>query len=423
MKKVNIGILGYGTIGSSVDKLVKDNHDLIAQRTGLDLEVLNICDVSPKLKHPKLVRDAGKITRNPEISVVVESIGGTKPALDFILTAIENGKHVVTSNKEVMALFGDKIMAAAAKHGVAVLFEASVGGGIPIIGSLSSDLVANDVTEVYGIVNGTTNYILSKMEKEGSEFSDALKEAQSLGFAEANPKKDIEGYDASYKAAILASVAFRKIINWKDVYFEGITKITKEDISYAKDIGYVIKLLAIAKKTGNELEVRVHPTLIPIDHALASVNGPMNAIYVKGSAVGELMFYGQGAGGLPTASAVVSDIIAAVANDKCQMANVKLLKARIKNIEEISSRYYIRMITPDHPGVLAQISKAFADNNVSIAAVVQKENAVPAGRQVGYLATIVITTHESKDKDLNNALDKIKRSKIVKTVCNVLRII
>lgn len=302
MKKVKIGILGYGTVGSAVDRLLRHNPSL-------GITVKRVCDVSPKVKHPKLTRRAADIINDPEIAVVVEAIGGINPAKKFVLAALQAGKHVVTSNKELIALNLKELSAAAKRSRVSLLFEASVGGGIPILGPLMSDLAANRISEVYGVVNGTTNYILSKMTKGGMTFSEALKRAKEKGYAEADPKKDIEGYDASYKAAILAAVAFRANINWKKVAFEGIARIEQEDIRYAQEIGYVIKLLAVAKRKGNEVEVSVHPTLIPRDHPLSFIPGPMNAIYVKGEPVGELMFYGQGAGGGPTASAVVGDIL------------------------------------------------------------------------------------------------------------------
>lgn len=414
MQKIKIGIIGFGTVGSAVDKLIKQNGTLIADRIGVHFEVSAVADVSKKVHHPKLVRDAHKIINDPEISIIVEAIGGVNPALGYILSALKAGKHIVTSNKEVIALHGDKIFKEAEKNRCLVRFEGAVGGGIPIIGPLSSDLLANDLTEVFGIVNGTTNYILSKMAKEGLEFAQALKEAQELGFAEAKPQKDIEGYDASYKAVILASVAFGAKIDWKSVYFEGISKITQEDIRYADEIGYTIKLLAISKKSAGSLEVRVHPTLIPKDHPLASVSGAMNAIYVTGNMVGELMFYGPGAGGAPTASAIVGDIIAIV-YPKFQMLKPHLKALTIKPINEILSRYYIRLTAPDRHGVLAGISKAFADENVSIAAVMQKET-------IGKTATIVIIIHEAKEENLRKAIAKLKKLPVVKEISNVIRV-
>lgn len=414
MKKIKIGIIGFGTVGSSVLKLINKSKQLIRERCGLDLEIVGISDVSPKIKHHLLIKDAYKLINDPEISIIVEAIGGVKPALDFILAAIKKGKHVITSNKEVIALYGDKIKSDAEEKNVCVKFEASVGGGIPIIGPLSHDLMANQVTEVYGIVNGTTNYILSKMSDENIGFAEALKEAQEKGFAEANPKKDIDGFDASYKAAILASVAFRKKVNWKDIYFEGISKISQEDICYADEIGYAIKLLAVAKDSTSSIDVRVHPTLVPKDHPLASVKGPMNAIYVKGDSVGELMFYGQGAGGMPTASAVVSDIIETANYKKYEMRH-NPQPSKIKPIGDIISKYYIRLKAPDKHGVLAQISKAFADRAVSIAAVMQKET-------IGKTATIVILTDYAPEKALKKTIDAIKKLPVVREVSNIIRV-
>ncbi|MFA4967880.1 MAG: homoserine dehydrogenase [Candidatus Margulisiibacteriota bacterium] len=417
MKEINIGILGYGTVGAATDKLIRQNAPQITARTGVKINVRAVADVSPKVKHPRLTRNAYDVIKDPEISVIVEAIGGINPALNYVLAAIKAGKDVVTSNKEMIALYGNKIREEAARNGVSVRFEAAVGGGIPILGPLSENLAANNITEIFGIVNGTTNYILSKMSWEGGEFKEALAEAQKKGYAEANPKKDIEGYDASYKAAILASVAFSAKIDWHKVYFEGISKITQEDICYAEEIGYVIKLLAIAKKVNGEIEVRVHPTLVPEGHALSYVTGPMNAIYVRGDAVGELMFYGQGAGGMATASAVVGDILA-IANPKSSALggqNPKVKAVKIKSISEITSQYYIRLTVPDKPGVLAGISKAFASENVSIAAVMQKET-------IGKNATIVIVTHEAKEGNLQKAISRIKKLPVVKEVSNVIRV-
>ena len=407
MKKVNIGILGYGTVGSAVDRLIRHNPSL-------GLYVKRVCDVSPKVKHHKLTRRAADIINDPEIAIVVEAIGGINPAKKFVLAALKAGKHVVTSNKELIALNLPELSAAAKKSRVSLLFEASVGGGIPILGPLMSDLAANKISEVYGIVNGTTNYILSKMTKEGMEFSEALKRAKEKGYAEANPKKDIEGYDASYKAAILAAVAFRARINWKKVAFEGIARIEQEDIRYAKEIGYVVKLLAVAKRKGNEVEVSVHPTLIPRDHPLSFIPGPMNAIYVKGEPVGELMFYGQGAGGGPTASAVVGDILK-ITNYGLRITNLELKSIKMKDVAETYGQFYIRMLVPDRSGVLAKISRAFADARVSIAVVNQRET-------IGKNANLVIVTHEAQQAELNKALARLRKMPVVRKVCNIIRV-
>lgn len=417
-KKVNIGIIGFGNVGSTVAAVLRKNRTLIAENSGVDLNVKKVCDIRRRKTFFPFTRNPYEIIKDPEILVVVEAIGGVDPALKYILAALRNGKHVVTSNKEVIAKHMKEILAAASKNGVGVLFEGAVGGGIPIIQPLRESLAGNCISEVYGIVNGTTNYILSEMTNEGKEFAQALQDAKRRGYAEPDPTLDIKGYDASYKAAILASVAFRAEVNWRDVYFEGITNIAQEDIQYAKDIGYVIKLLAIAKLVDGELEVRVHPALVPKTHPLAMVSENFNAIYVKGYPVGELMFYGPGAGGGPTASAVVSDIInIAKSNVTVKLAlSPKLKPIKVKSISDITSRYYIRLQAPDRYGVLAGISKAFAQKKVSIAAVVQKET-------VGNIATIVILLHSVLEKNLNAALRIIKKLPVVRRVCNVIRII
>ncbi|MFC1637388.1 homoserine dehydrogenase [Candidatus Margulisiibacteriota bacterium] len=413
-KRVNIGIIGFGNIGSAVASALRKNHAKILEDSGVDLHIKKICDLR-KVKAPApLTRNALDIIKDPEIKIVVETIGGVKPALKFILAALNNGKHVVTPNKEVIAKHMKEIMAAARKNRVQVLFEGAVGGGIPIIQPLRTELAGNQVSEIYGIVNGTTNYILSKMTEEGMELAPALKLAQTQGYAEPDPTSDIEGYDASYKAAILASVAFGLEVKWKDVYFEGITNITLEDIQYARDIGYVIKLLAIAKRVDGKVDVRVHPALVGRTHPLASVSENFNAIYVKGKPIGELMFYGPGAGGGPTASAIIADIIQVAKGGKVRP--LKLRRARLSGIDEINSRYYIRLQAPDRFGVLAGISRAFAKKKVSIAAVVQKET-------VGNVATIVILLDRVLEKNLKAALKIIKRLPVVRKVCNVIRIV
>jgi len=413
-KRVNIGIIGFGNIGSAVASALRKNHAKIMEDSGVDLHIKKVCEVR-KIRIPyPATRNPQQIINDPEISVVVETIGGVNPALKFILAALNKGKHVVTPNKEVIAKHMKQIMAAARKNRVQVMFEGAVGGGIPIIQPLRTELAGNQVSEIYGIVNGTTNYVLSKMTEEGIDLGPALKKAQAKGYAEPDPTSDIKGYDASYKAAILASVAFGLDIKWKDVYFEGITNITLEDIEYAREIGYVIKLLAVARRVNGKVDVRVHPTLVGKAHPLASVSENFNAIYVKGKPIGELMFYGPGAGGGPTASAILSDIIQAAKGGKFKA--LKLRRARMGKIQDISSRYYIRLQAPDRTGVLAGISKAFARKKVSIAAVVQKET-------VGNVATIVILLHKVSEKNLNAALKIVRRLPVVKKVCNVIRII
>jgi len=414
MKKVYIGIIGFGNIGSAVAEFIKKNHQVIIANAGIDLEVKTVCDTR-KLHIPySLTSNYLEVINDQEISVVVEAIGGENPAKKIILAALNKKKHVVTPNKEAIAKNMKTFLAAAAKNKVQLLFEASVGGGIPIIQPIKESLAGDKLSQIYGIVNGTTNYILSKMSLEGKDFATALKEAQDKGYAEPNPTSDVEGYDAAYKAAILAMVAFQAEVDWQKIYREGIKQISQDDIQYAKDIGYVIKLLAIAQRDEGKLDVRVHPALLPKKHPLAAVSDNYNAIYVKGAPVGPLMFYGQGAGGGPTASAIISDIIIA-ANSKNKNQNSKLRKINLKKIGEVKSKFYIRLEVPDRVGVLAGISKIFAQKKVSIAAVLQQETD-------GQVVTLVIMTDQVAEKNLTAALAAMKKRPIVKKVCNVIRI-
>ncbi|NQT29379.1 MAG: homoserine dehydrogenase [Candidatus Saganbacteria bacterium] len=419
-KKINIGIIGFGNIGQALAASLLKNHDSIKKNTGIDIKIKMVCDLRKiKCRYP-LTTNPYKIINDPDISVVVSCMGGVNPALKYILAALKQKKHVVTPNKEVIAKHLKKILDSARKNKVSILFEGAVGGGIPIIMPLRKGLVGNRISSVFGIVNGTTNYILSKMSEGGASFFQALKEAQLRGYAEPNPVADIKGYDAAYKAAILAAVAFGAEVNMKDVYCEGITRITQDDIQYAAQIGYVIKLLAITCLVNGKLEVRVHPALVFKNHPLASVRENFNAICVRGKPVGEVMFFGPGAGGGPTASAITSDIVAA-ANYSAYGGRTtpptadKLRKIKPRKMDDISSRYYIRLEAADKPGVLAGISKAFARKKVSISAVVQKETD-------GKRATIVIFVHSVPQKNLMAALKIIKKLPVVQKVCNVIRI-
>jgi len=422
-KSINIGIIGFGNIGSSVARNLRKNSSIIAERVGVPVRIKLVVDKKPKALSKakslglKVSRNAGDVIRNSEIDIAVESIGGENPARKIILQAIGQHKSVVTSNKEVIAKHLRTILESAKRNNVSVLFEAAVGGGTPIIGPLRDDLGGNKITLLYGIVNSTTNYILSRMTESGMEFKEALSEAVRNGFAEPNPRMDIEGYDSAYKSAILASVAFGADVKIEDVYVEGISKISQEDIKYANDIGYVIKLVAVAKLIKKELEVRVHPMLIPFSHRLASMSGPINAIFVKGLPVGEVLFSAQGAGGDATSSAVIGDIINAAKRIVTGDGPVSFRlpkKIRLRKMDDIKSRYYIRLKAPDRFGVLASISKIFANEKVSIQAVVQKET-------IGNVATIVILIHSVREKNLMRAIMKIKKLPVVKEVCNVIR--
>ncbi len=419
--KIKIGIIGLGTVGSSVVSVLRKNSALIEKRSGVKIEIKKAADVRNKrdVAGKAYVKNALDVISDPDISIVVETMGGVTPAKQYILSAIRSGKYIVTSNKELIAKHGKEIFDAAKASGVRVLFEGSVCGGIPIIHAIRECLAANNIYEISGIVNGTTNYILTRMTKEGIGFGAALKEAQKRGFAEANPKMDIDGSDAAYKAAILANVASGAFVDPSRIYKEGISNIAAEDIEYAKEIGYCIKLLAIIKILGSDLEVRVHPTLIERGHPLAEVSDNYNAVYVKGDALGEAMFYGEGAGGPPTASSVLSDVIEIAGSiGGCCAAEPyypPAKKLKMRDMGDIRSRYYIRLEAPDMPGVLAGISGVFAKKKVSIQEVVQRGS---KGRN----AQIVIILHENREKDIQEALKIISKLPVVKRICSVIRV-
>ena len=418
---VKIGIIGLGTVGSSVVAVLRKNSALIEKKSGVKIEIKKAADIRNKksVAGKAYTKNALNVISDPDISIVVEAMGGVNPAKKYVLAAIRNGKHVVTSNKELIAKHGKELMEAARRAGVSVLFEGAVCGGIPIIRPIRECLAANNIREISGIVNGTTNYILTKMTKEGKSFEAALKEAQKKGFAEADPRMDIDGTDAAYKAVILAYAASGSFIDPSKVYREGISNIAAEDIEYAKEIGYVIKLLAIVKISDKGLEVRVHPTLIERNHPLAQVNDNFNAVFVKADAMGDAMFYGEGAGGLPTASSILSDVVEtaqkiACCSDCCTYCPpVKNL--RIKDIGNIRSRYYIRLEAPDRPGVLAGISGVFAKKKVSIQEVVQRGSK-------GKTAQIVIILHENREKDIQDALKIISKLPVVKKIRSIIRV-
>ena len=422
MKKINVGIVGFGTVGTGTAKILIENSLLIEERIGVPIVVKKIADHDPDKKREIsvdpaiLTKDANEILNDPEIDIVVELIGGYGYAKEFILKAIEKGKHVVTANKALLAVHGDEIFKAAYRKGVDIGFEASVGGGIPIIRALKEGLVANRIESIYGIVNGTTNYILTKMTAEGKKFGDVLKRAQEKGYAEADPTFDVEGVDAAHKLAVLISLAYGVRIKFEDIYTEGISKITPLDIEFAREFGYRIKLLAITKDDKGKIEARVHPTMLKESAMLANVDGVFNAIYVTGDAVGSTMFYGRGAGMMPTGSAVVSDIADIARNIikkshqrvpplGCMEDSIK--EAKVKDISETVNHYYIRFSAMDKPGVLSRISGILGENNISISSMIQK------GRQVGGSVPIVMMTHEAKEKDVRKALDEIDRLPVV----------
>ena len=424
---INVGIIGFGTVGTGTAKILLENKDVISQRTGFDINLKKIADLdiekSRGIKLPEgiLTTNADDILNDPEINIVIELIGGIHPAKELILRAIRNNKHVVTANKALIATEGNEILAEAEKHGVEIGFEASVAGGIPIIKIIKEGLVANRILAVYGIINGTSNYILTKMTDEGLEFSDALKEAQRLGYAEADPTYDIEGIDSAHKLAILASLAYDIPLSFNDVYKEGITRITSQDIGFAGELGYKIKLLAIAKASDNMVELRVHPTMVPKDYLISKVDGVFNAIYVQGDAVGDTLYYGRGAGDMPTGSAVVSDVVdigrrimiqdtGYRIQDKKYRASCIVHHAssiKIKKIEDIEAMYYFRFTAFDKPGVLSNISGVLGSYNISITSVIQK------GRRLGEAVPLIVLTHTAKEKDVIKAVAEIDRLSVV----------
>ncbi|HBS58316.1 MAG TPA: homoserine dehydrogenase [Firmicutes bacterium] len=422
---IKIGLLGLGTVGTGVMRVLHDNAADIARKVGVPLRVEKIL-VRDAAKARTLAVDksllttkAADILANPEIDLVIELMGGEHPAKDYILTAMKQGKHVVTANKDVVAKHGKELFDTAAASRVDFQFEASVGGGIPIIRPLKQCLAGNKIQEIIGIVNGTTNYMLTKMSQEGCDFHAVLQEAQEKGYAEADPTADVGGLDAARKIAILASIAFSSRIGVDDVYVEGITQITPGDIAYARELGYVIKLLGIAKEVDGQVEVRVHPAFIPQTHPLASVNDVFNAIFVKGDAVGETMFYGRGAGELPTASAVVADVID-VARDIVHNISSRILctcfnNKPLRSMEEVPSSFYVRLIALDKPGVLATIAGAFGSQGVGLQSVIQK-------RKVDCNAEVVLVTDKVAEKHVRNALRVLEADDVVREIGNVIRV-
>ncbi|MCL5058763.1 MAG: homoserine dehydrogenase [Actinobacteria bacterium] len=424
MEIIKIGFLGLGTVGSGACKILAGNAESIAKKVGARVEVAKILVRDPKKRRgievdrSLLTEKPWEVIGNSDIDIIVEVMGGTQPAKDYVIEAIKRGKSIVTANKDMMAIHGKELFSAADEYGTDLLFEGSVGGGIPIIRPLKHCLAANRLQEVIGIINGTTNYMLSKMTAEGSDFAEVLREAQQRGYAEADPSADVEGFDAARKLSILASIAFNTRVTLNDVFVEGISGITSEDIAYARELKYIIKLLGIAKDTGDGVEARVHPCFIPQTHPLASVNDVFNAIFVKGDAVGDVMFFGRGAGDMPTGSAVAADIMEAARNRVRKITGISCTcyeEKKIKDIGDIESKYYLRLKVKDRPGVLASIAFALGEKNVSIASVLQKHTD-------GDMAEIVLVTHMVRERYIQGALEIIEQLTAVGEICSMIRV-
>jgi homoserine dehydrogenase len=422
MKAIKVGVMGFGTVGTGVVRLLTEQREMLSQRLGTDLVLAKVADLDLKRPRPVpvppelLTSRAADILDDPGIDIVVELIGGLTTARDFTLAAIDRGKHVVTANKALLAHHGNDLLSAARDRGVEVAFEAAVCGGIPIILALRQGLAANCIQELFGILNGTCNYILTQMSQHGLSYAQALAEAQAAGYAEADPTLDVEGIDTAHKLAILMSLAYGARLDLEAIAVEGISKLDPLDLQFAKEFGYRFKLLAITRDDGHRVEARVHPTLIPSGHMLSRVDGAMNAVYLTGDAVGPILLYGQGAGMMPTASAVVSDILDLARNlvhhtprrvpplgCEAALESTRL----IKPINDLVTNYYFRFSALDRPGVLSQVSGILGKYGISIAAVIQK------GREVAGSVPIVMITHEAREADAQQALREIDRLPVV----------
>ena len=430
---INIGIMGVGNIGTGVARILLQERELLACRSGIRFNLKTVVDTDWGREREvdftgvKMGTDATEIINDPEIDIVIELIGGYEPAFTYVMQALANGKHVITANKALLATKGRELFAQARANGVDILFEASVGGGIPVIMGLREGLIANRILGIYGIVNGTSNYILSRMHQDSMDFAGALREAQARGFAEADPTLDINGVDAAHKLAILASLASGGLVDFGRIPVEGITGVTPLDVNYAKSFGYVIKLLAICRFVGGKADLRVHPTLVPEDHLLAAVNNELNAVFITGDLVGSTMFYGPGAGQNPTASAVVSDLVDLARNLLARPRAVEnggnfsgLLVNPEKEVpllplDDVTNRFYLRLYTLDQPGILAKISGVLGANKISISSVVQLET---HGEKD--FVPIVLLTHEAPEHALNKALTELKKFTFIRS--DILRL-
>ncbi|KXS50006.1 MAG: homoserine dehydrogenase [Halanaerobium sp. T82-1] len=425
IKLLRLGILGLGTVGSGVVKILEKNAENIKNKVGTEVKIKKILvnnlekERDIEINRDLLTNKVEDIIDNPEIDIVVELIGGEQPAYDYIIRSIENGKSIVTANKLVIAKYGKRIFRKADENNVQVCYEGSVAGGLPIIRPLQNSLAANRIEKIYGILNGTTNYILTDMSKNQKDFDESLKNAQKLGFAEADPSSDIDGHDAAYKITILSSLAFERFVDVRDVYVEGIREIKSADLEIAHEMGYVIKLLAIAKNGLDGVDIRVHPAFVPEDHPISMINGTYNCVYLHGDAVGQVMSTARGAGQMPTGSAVTADIIQVakdINHDQREVQRMEsFLESNVTDIDEIENSFYLRFEVKDKPGVLSHITKIFGDNNVSLASVLQKQKNNP-------IVPLVFITHHVKEKNLKKSLAKIKELDDVIEINSVIRV-
>jgi homoserine dehydrogenase len=426
MKAISIGLLGLGTVGSGVIKIIENHQDKLMHQVGCPIQVKKVLvqqlgkERAVKIDESVLTTDVNDILNDPGIDVIIEVMGGVEETREHLLQAIQNKKHIVTANKDLMAVYGSELLKAASQNGCDLFYEASVAGGIPIIRSLADGLASDRITKLMGIVNGTTNYILTKMTQEGLAYEDVLKEAQALGYAEANPASDVEGLDAARKMVILATLGFSMKVDLDDVKTTGITMVTEEDLFYAKQLGYTMKLLGIAHRDGERVEVSVQPTLLPQSHPLASVHNEYNAVYVYGEAVGETMFYGPGAGSLPTATSIVSDLVGVVKNMRLEVnGSTAVAPQHEKNLkapEEIYSKYFLRIHVKDEVGVFAEITSVFARHGVSFEKILQ----LPVKEED--VAEIVVVTHKASLKNYEEILMELRDLKALKEVKSSYRV-
>lgn len=430
-ERIGVGLIGFGTVGTGVAKILLGSSALIRRRTGVPIDLVRVADLDTTrdrgvaLPPGVLINDAKALIDDPAVDIVIELIGGYEAAKRVILEALAKGKPVVTANKALLAVHGEEIFEAAARHKVDLGFEASVGGGIPVIRALTEGLAANTILSLYGIINGTSNYILSRMTCEGQGFEDVLAEAQAAGYAEADPTFDVAGVDSAHKLAIMVNLAYGTPVNVKDIYTEGITRITPVDVAYAEEFGYTIKLLGIAKSLDGEIEARVHPTMVPSASPIAQVEGVYNAIQLVGDAVGDIVLYGRGAGSMPTGSAVVSDVVAIARNLLRDAAGLvppasfqqdQRRPLRIRPMEEILAQYYMRFMVLDRPGVLSQIAGVLGRHNISIASVIQQ------GRKEGQTVPVVIMTHTARERDVQAALREIDKMVFISEPTTLIRV-